>query len=358
MAKKNDYSIANIQSLTWSESIRKRPGMYLGSVDHRGLMNALKGIFRDFLPFTKSNSLAFEFRDHNLGILKFQNVKAPIPNNWTRMNQSIFSSKSFELDTLNALCSKFTVKLFDAKTNKLHEQNFKKGERLNSEEERKYFDCTKIEIEFELDKEIWTNDFSWNENYITHEIQNLAYLYKETSFNLKYKKNGIPCNIVYQFKNGLKDRIDIEILNGLGGSYFETYIDEQIGEYHIEAAFAFREYTVDKPFLRSYVNDDFTSENGTHVDGLLKGLTYGVMKYFQKNNLVNSYKISEKGMRENLMVALNLKMQTPAFSGCVKNKLANPEIIEPIANYIAELFFKKILKDEEATEKLIRKFEM
>jgi DNA gyrase/topoisomerase IV subunit B len=91
---------------------------------------------------------------------------------------------------------------------------------------------------------------------------------------------------------------------------------------------------------------------------LLKGLTYGVMKYFQKHELTEKYKISEKGMKENLVAAINIKMDAPVFSGCVKNKLANPEIIESIANYVAELLFKKIEKDEKATERLIRKFEI
>lgn len=61
-------------------------------------------------------------------------------------------------------------------------------------------------------------------------------------------------------------------------------------------------------------------------------------------------------MQENLVAAINIKLQNPFYSGCVKNKLANPEIIEPIANYVAGLLFEMIEQDEKATEQLIRKF--
>lgn len=102
----------------------------------------------------------------------------------------------------------------------------------------------------------------------------------------------------------------------------------------------------------------YAPENGTHIDAFLKGLTYGVMKYFQKYELTDTYKISEKGMKENLIAILNIRMAAPVFSGCVKNKLANFEIIEPIANEIATLFFNKIEADKAATQKLIQKFKI
>ena len=82
------------------------------------------------------------------------------------------------------------------------------------------------------------------------------------------------------------------------------------------------------------------------------------MKHFQKYDLVNKYKISEKGIRENLIAAIHIKLENPMFSGCVKNKLANPDIIEPIANRISDILFKKIEDDPEAGKKLISKFEI
>jgi DNA gyrase/topoisomerase IV subunit B len=75
------------------------------------------------------------------------------------------------------------------------------------------------------------------------------------------------------------------------------------------------------------------------------------MKYFQKHELTQVYKISEKGMRENLLAAVHVKMNKPQFSGCVRNKLASPEIIEPLTDYIGDLLFQKIENDDESAQK-------
>lgn len=115
---------------------------------------------------------------------------------------------------------------------------------------------------------------------------------------------------------------------------------------------------MDEPFIKSYVNDYYTSENGSHIDGLLKGLTYGIMKYFQKHQLVNQYKISEKGVKEHLVCLLNIRMDNPVFSGCVKNKLASSEIIEPMTTYISEYLFNIIDNTSAETTKLIQKFKI
>ncbi len=357
MSDKTEYSEDNIQELKWNEAIRKRPGMYIGQVNEKGFTEMLKGIISSLIQSTGTDRFSIELKENCYAKLKFNNLKGDFENHWGQFKRNPTNPFLVEIFVLNALSEKFKIDFWDQDNLKVGEQSFEKGG-LISEKKVKSIQCSKIEVEFLLDKNIWGEEFRWNKIYITHQLREFAYLYKETKFEISYKEDEEDCKLFYHFKNGLKDRIDIEILNGIGGSYFETEIDEKIEGFQVEIAFAFRDYSVDAPYLKSYVNDHFTFENGSHVDGLLKGLTYGVMKYFQKHDLVSKYKISEKGMKENLVAAINIKMDAAIFSGCVKNKLANPEIIEPIANYVAELLFRKIEQNEEATKRLIRKFEM
>mgnify|MGYP000232479754 CR=1 FL=1 len=155
----------------------------------------------------------------------------------------------------------------------------------------------------------------------------------------------------------MQDKLRLEQLQGLGKSLFETSINHQSENFKLDIAFAFREYSVDEPILKSYVNNYYTHENGTHVDGLLKGLTYGIMQYFQKQQ-VTHYRISEKGIKENLVAFLHIQLNEPTFVGCVRNKLANPEILDPITNLVAATLFQKMELDAKATQQLIRKFEI
>ena len=357
MTDKTKYSEKNIRSLKWDEAIRTRPEMYVGKVNSKGFIEMFKGILSSTLVNTSSDRVSLDLLGDLTAKLSFLNIKKPIKNNWNQWKPNPINPFVIEFQTLNALSEKFRISFTDSTNEKIEEQYFEKG-KLISGKEIQEINCSNLFIEFTLDEKIWESDFVWNEMFINHEIREFAYLYKKVKFQIKYEVDDEKCKVLYHFKNGLRDRIDIEILKGLGNSYFETSIDDKIGDLQIEAAFAFREYSVDESYLKSYVNDFYTSENGSHVDGLLKGLTYGVMKYFQKHNLTDKYKISEKGVKENLTASINIKFETAVFSGCVKNKLANSEIIEPIANYISDLLFKKIEEDEDSTKKLIRKFEI
>lgn len=352
------YTDKDIKEVSWNELVRLRPGMYISYVNNRGFIEMIKGLLTNILSHTKSNRFTISLVGKNKAELRFDNLKNSISDDCAIVYTNPLNPFTLEMGGLNALSENFIIKFMDRENNCISEQKYQKGEIQRGTHQGKELECKSFEFEFELDKEIWKDNFEWDENYITHEIKNFAYLHKNTKFNIHYKVDKEECKTIYHFKNGLKDKLNIEKLNGHGGSYFETEIDEKIGDFHLEAVFAFRDYSVDRPYLESYVNDHYTHENGTHVDGLLKGLTYGVMKYFQKHKLTEVYKISEKGMKENLIAALNIRMEASVFSGCVKNKLANSEIIEPITNYVADLLFKKIEEDEESTKKLIRKFEM
>lgn len=354
--QKKEYSKSDIQELSWNEAIRKRPRMYIGDINDKGFVELIKGIFSNIISHTKSNFSSIILYSENKVELKFSGLQNPIVDNCSTLSTYTVNHPVLEMGVLNALCSNFEIHFLENSETEICYQVFNKGKLQKGKIEHKEIECNSIVIKFELDKEIWNKDFEYNENYISHEIRNFAYLHKNVKFELVYGKE--KCKVLYHFKNGLGDKIEIEKINGLGRSYFDTIIDEQIENFRLEVAFAFREYSVDQPYLESYVNDSRTVEDGSHVEGLLKGLTYGVMKYFQKNKLTGEYKISEKGMKESLVAAIHLKMETPLFSGCVKNKLANSEIIEPIANRISELLFKKIEEDEESTKKLIRKFEI
>ncbi|MCP4442347.1 MAG: hypothetical protein GY810_25860 [Aureispira sp.] len=344
--------------MDWRESIRKRPGMFIGSINDKGFIELLKTILSDLLYNTSTDFVQLQLLDSNTAKLHLQNIKKVFPKIWNLAQIAHDGKYNIGLQTLNALSQKFTIQLHSSTNDISYQQNFIKGTLTedNLPQDHNFIDS--LTINFQLDQDIWGNDFAWNQDFITHQLREFAYLHKRVQFEMLHTINNRECRLIHHFKNGLKDKIDMKLLNGLGGSFFNTTIDTTIADFHIEVAFAFREYTVDEPFLKSYVNDYYTHENGSHIDGLLKGLTYGVMKYFQKHNLTQQYKISEKGIKQNLVAALNIRLSQPVFSGCVRNKLANSEIIEPIANYVSEILFSKIEQAPDATKKLINKFQI
>jgi DNA gyrase subunit B len=359
--KKKEYTANDIQVLEWSEAVRKRPAMYVGSTGIQGFVNILKGFFANFHSFIDSGKIldaekiSFEITDKQKGKFLFEELKTKIPSNINESPQNF--DLAFDFAVLNFLSANYEFKLFDKGENEVLNQIYQRGILQTGKIDDKEYSGSKLEIEFALDSTIW-DEFEIKPHFISDVIAELAFLNKNRTFELKYAVEKEECRIIYKFKNGLQDKIEIEKNKGLGSIFFDTWFEVKLENCTVEAAFGFREYSVDEPYLKSYVNNHFTHEDGTHVEGLLKGLTYGVMKHFQKHQLTQKYKISEKGIRENLVGAIHVKIKEPMFSGCVKNKLASPQIIEPIANYVSDLLFEKIELDKESTEKIIRKFQI
>lgn len=348
------------EEMEFVEAIRKRPAMYVGSTSIRGFNHLLKELVKDIFEATKANYFSFELIEKLKGKFIFKDFQKPICDNaaltFGRIDDANF--QGFELVILNALSKHSDFRVFGKNKNELFRQIFEKGELKQGEVTNQIYKAESVEFTFDLDDSIFEISEPLNANFYLEEIRNLAYLYKGKTLAITYPVADEICRAIFNFENGLKDRIEVEKLKGLGGTYFDTYFEKQFEDFSVETAFSFREYAVDEPFLMSYANEHYTHEEGTHVDGLLKGLTYGVMKHFQKHDLIQQYKISEKGMRENLIAAIHIKMKKPQFSGCVKNKLASPEIVEPLAEFISNLLFQKIESDQESTEKVIRKFKI
>lgn len=344
------------QKLPWQEHIRKRPGMYVGRVSIKGFTDAILDAFSVGLEKANPEAISINLNSTRSFQLVYKNIKTEILDHLAVVIEPLSRDNNLGLVSLNALSEKFKIEFFDTNAIPFYTQVFEKGYLQSGEISGKLLHVETLSFDVQLDSKIWGNDFVLNENYLSDQLREFAFFYKNIKFELQYEVDKTPCHVIYHFKGGLNDRLTIEKLKGLGSTFFDSYFDHSFGDFSLEVAFAFREYTVDEPILKSYVNDFYTHENGTHVDGLLQGLTFGVMKYFQKHQLTDVYRISEKGMTTSLVAFLNIRLREPKFSGCVKNKLANPEIIQPIADFVADFLFEKIEADEKATKELIKRF--
>lgn len=346
------------KELTLLESVRKRPGMYIGTINDQTFIELIKNLLTSVIYQYKSNDIEIELSDEKHIQIIFNDVKEKIVNNHSSQFKESINSLGMDIPVLNFLSEYFSFILIDKDSRILLEQVYEKGVIKKGEINDNLIECDTLKLYAKLDKEIWKDKLRWNPGHFQKEINEFAYLNKGVKIKIKYKIDNEECKIIYKHKNGLNDWLEIVKLGGYGSSYFQTYIEEEKGEFYFEVAFAFRELSIDEAMIKSFVNDRYTHENGSHVDGLLKGVTYGVMKYFQKYDLVNAYKISEKGMEQSLVALMSVRMKNANYSGCVKNKLANPEIIEVIAKKVSEKLFEKIDKDKQSTERLIRRFEI
>jgi DNA gyrase subunit B len=330
-----EYDSSNITILEMPEGIRQRPGMFLGGTTCRGFTGLLKSLFSHAFAKTQSNDVVIKFGDDFSGSIRLSNIKTPIDNNW--FNGNFLENRfNWDLEVLNALSERFTVKFYDKKGRIKQEQYFEKGELIRNDSESKKSKTDTLEFDFQLDTRIWKDFPNWNIPYMVREIWDFAFLFKNVKFDLNYTEGGQFCRVVYQFPNGLKDRIDIEKLKGMYPTHGDIWFEKTFENFTFEAAFAFKGIWVDKPFLMSYVNIDDTFEEGSHVEGLLKGIARGLTVCCRKIDPTFP-KISTHSVRESIYAAVRVQMESPNYKGSVRQALNNPEIVEPIAEYVSNM---------------------
>jgi len=335
--------------------MRLRPVMYLRRVNNKGFVDALKGIITYLRKHIGLTFVLLEIGETKRGRLSFRFPEQHVSSLRAKLFLSEPSPADYYLTALNAYSVQFAVLFRDAEGHVIGQEHFEMGKPIGNTEISSE-NCAQFEIEFLLDEIIWGKAFAWNPSFLTHEIEEFAYLHKHIRFELRYQVEGEDCKEIHHFRNGLADWVDRKALNGRGKSFGHTYLNTQLGEIHMEAAFCFLEYEVDRLRLQSYVNDNITHEEGSHVEGLLKGLALGMNTYLKAHNLVDSDQITEQKIRKPLVAILNVWMGNAKFAGATKDELTNPEIVDPIARYVAKKMYALLQRDETVRSELIPRF--
>ncbi len=339
MSDINKYSEDKIQSLEFYEHIRQRPAMYLGQVNHKGFIDTLKKFITQFLKVSGANKVIIIFKDENEGEITFSNISNPIRQDIAILDKDDLNN-TLDLSILNSLCENMLVNFsMEAELS----QNFNQGKSLQ-EISNTLFNCSQLKINYVLDKEIWGSDFKWNSNYLTYDLIEYFYLNSKVKFEITYLSNKKSNTNIYEFKNGLSDRIDIEIFNGMGTCYLKHYMNIAIENFTIEVVFAFRQYSIDHTFIKTYVNNELTPNHGSHLEGVRKGISNSFRRYLKTHQQYSGNLLKDLNFRKRLVCFINIRLDEPVYYGSTRQKLANPEIIKPISKYISNKLFESLSK--------------
>lgn len=350
------------ENLTWLEAVRKRPAMYVGSTGIYGFTHILKELFASFYKYFDPEDIAFKLHSYNLeadkisfeicgkqsGIFRIEKPKNKIPAN---ISENL--SSGFDFAVLNALSIDYKFRLFDKTSKLLLEQIYRRGILQSGVANSAEFAFETMEIEFTLDLAIW-QEFEINPYFCAEIIKELAFLNEDKIFELKYALGGEKCRIIYQFPNGIKDLVSINSMSGHGSTIFPTDLKYQSENFSADICFAFRKYSVDEPFFKSFVNNHYTHEGGTHAKALLFGIGSALKKFIKEQKPDESFVITNRTILSSLIGVIHLKMKKPSFEGSIKNKLNNPQIIEPISEMIFKNLYEQLINDPKTAIDLIR----
>ena len=388
MASKPDYiddqyTATDIQVLEGMEAVRRRPGMYIGSTDQRGLHHLIFEIvdnsvdefmagFCSSVDITLNEDGSVRVQDDGRGIPVDKHPTTGVSGVETVMTTlhagGKFGGKAYTVSgglhgvgasVVNALSEHTMVEV--RRGSRIYYQDFSRGTRLTDLKFRRVRKDeldeseTGTTITFLPDKEIFY-EYEYDFNTLIQRFKEMAYLNKglHIKFTSHYHANRWPNNQqTFYFDGGIASFVTNLNQNRDVIHSDPIYVEKHLeGGTIVEAALQYNDSF--NEFVHSFANCINTIDGGTHITGFRSALTRVLNDYGRKQNLIkeNEPNLAGEETREGLTAVISVKLTDPQFEGQTKNKLGNPEVSNQVQSVVAEAL-QYYLEDNPADSKRI-----
>jgi len=359
-----EYSASDIQVLEGMEAVRKRPGMYIGSTDQRGLHHLIYEIVDNSVDEFMAgycSSVTVVIRED--GSVKVDDDGRGIPvdkhptTGLTALETVMttlhaggkFGGKAYAVSgglhgvgasVVNALS--IWVKAFVTRDGNLYEQEYSRGisstELTSQALQNGSSGHTGTAIEFMPDTEIF-GELVYDFNVLSNRFKEMAYLNKglKITFKSEWHSSRWPNNeVTYYFDGGISSFV--RGLNQNRGVVHENpiYVEKDLDGTKVEVALQYNDTFSE--FVYAFANCINTEDGGTHVTGFRSALTRVLNDYGRKQKLIkdNEPNLSGEDVREGVTAVISVKLKDPQFEGQTKNKLGNPEARTQVETVLGE----------------------
>lgn len=364
-----NYGANSIQVLEGLEAVRKRPAMYIGDINVKGLHHLVYEVVDNSIDEALGGFC------HNIDVIINVDGSVTVTDDGrgiptelhTGENKSAlevvltvlhaggkFNKESYKVSgglhgvgvsCVNALSTYLRAEIH--RDGKIWEQEFEKGFPLGDVKIIGESDKTGTVITFIPDGTIFTTtEFKYD--ILSARLRELAYLNQGINLSLIDKRvteeDGSFKQDVYHSERGLAEFV--EYLDGTRVRLIDEtiHIMTEKNGVPVEIAMCYNDSFTEN--IHSYVNNINTIEGGTHMTGFRRGLTRTLKNYADASGMLSKLKFEINGddFREGLTAVLSVKVQEPQFEGQTKTKLGNSEISasvdqavsEMLANYLEE----------------------
>ncbi|UKI48485.1 MAG: DNA topoisomerase (ATP-hydrolyzing) subunit B [Clostridiales bacterium] len=357
MEKQNlSYDQGAIQVLEGLDPVRKRPGMYIGSTDERGLHHlvtevvdnsideALAG-YCDKIIVSIEKDGSCKVIDNGRGIptgIIPKEGKSAVEVVLTKLHAGgKFGGSGYKISgglhgvgvsCVNALSEWLEVTVYQ--NGKIYKQIFNRGIAQRPLQEVGTTDRTGTTIQFYPDSEIFeTLDFNYDTMKI--RLRELAYLNRGLTIQLIDRREEPARDESFHYEGGIVQFV--ESLNKNKETVFPEviYFDESYENGEVEIAMQYNDSYSETIF--AFANNINTEEGGTHLEGFRNSLTKIINDYGKNNNILKGdEKLSGDDVREGLTAVISVKLTNPQFEGQTKTKLGNSEMRTVVAKAMTE----------------------
>lgn len=341
--KSQHYNASDIQVLEGLEPVRKRPGMYIGSTDERGLHHliteivdnsideALAGYCTD-ISVTLQKDGSCKVEDNGRGIptgIHEPEHKSAVEIVLTKLHAGgKFGGEGYHisgglhgvgLSCVNALSEWLAVDVYQNGNH--YYQLYKRG---IPQADLKILGPTQkrgTTVTFLPDKEIFETT-AFNYELIRGRFRETAFLNSGITISVEDDRPETPLKDSFHFEGGLKEYVDY--LNRGKQVLFAKpiYINKVTDKHEVEIAMQYNDSY--NEVIYTYANNVNTQEGGTHLVGFKNALTRIINDYGHKEKILKpEEKLTGDDVREGLTAIVSVKLTDPQFEGQTKTKLGN-----------------------------------
>jgi len=350
MSQESEYGAGQIQVLEGLQAVRKRPAMYIGSTDTRGLHHlvfevvdnsideALAG-YCDSIDVTINGDGSVSITDDGRGVpvdTHEEYDKPAVEVILTVLHAGgKFDNKSYQVSgglhgvgvsVVNALAAELCIEV--KRDGALWRQEFERGEPVAPLERVRDLDPdegTGTTIRFWPDGDVFeTTEFAYST--LESRLRELAFLNSGVEIALADERGEDGQSDTFRYDGGIREFV--EYLNETKSPLHDDviYFEDEAQDIQVEVALQATDEL--QGSLHAFANNINTREGGTHLTGFKTALTRYVNDYADENDLLGDLDENLKGedVREGLTAVISIKHPDPQFEGQTKTKLGNSEV--------------------------------
>jgi len=351
----NEYTAKDIQVLGGREAIRRRPGMYIGSTDQRGLHHLVYEIVYNSIDEAMAGcctKIVVTIQEDGAVCVEDDGRGIPVeihPATNTSALETVmttlhagakFGGHTYQVSgglhgvgssVVNALSSWLRVNV--RRDGKLYQQEYREG--IPEEEVKVVGEAsdTGTIITFIADEEIFSKT-KYDFDVLSERLREMAYLNK--GLEICFKDERKECEKTFYFEGGITSFVRHLNRNRVVRHRQPIYISKTIDSTIVEAALQYNDGFAESTF--SFANCVNTVDGGAHLTGFRTALTRALNDYARKNKFLKDDEPNLVGddVREGLTAIISVKLAEPQFEGQTKTKLGNLEVKGVVESAVGE----------------------
>ena len=374
------YDASDIQVLEGLEAVRKRPGMYIGTTDVKGLHHLVWEIVDNAIDealagycthieviVNKDNSVTV--KDNGRGIPVDVHPKtgiSTVETVYTVLHAGgKFGGGGYKVSgglhgvgasVVNALSKWVNVTVY--KNSKVYEVKFVDGGKVaqkltvvgECEENR-----TGTTVTFKPDPDIFDTDI-YDYDTLMVRIRELAFLNRGLSLTIRDDRDDEDTTgQTFMYEGGISEYV--KFINQGKTVIHDDVIHLEGEENDVFFEVAMQYNSSYKENIYSFVNNINTHDGGTHEDGVKRALTRLINNYARKTNMLKEKDEALTGddVKEGLTMIVSCKHPNPQFEGQTKGRLGNSEVRKLADNVFSEGFERFLLENPECARTIVNK---